>query len=497
MRSLGQILLVVAAIAVLASNGRGQVTSSKDVQTVDLPAVASLNATLLVLEMDWSKSPTAKEVESELQVAFSDLTLDATHRQNLLVYGPQILFDRSKALYYTHEHLNELIPWLDHHKLIRGRIDGTQATIREVSSETPDKKNGGQSDWPVPNPRRRPVNDSLRQPCVVVRDDHLLPFPNQLPDQGPFVKFSQSKFWLVTSTQEDGQINVVSRLMYSADWREWGEPSNDKIDKIKASIDSRLMLLPGHAAILSAAGLTDGRLTDGQGHLNHWLNSLVNQMVLPILVITTEKIRGAQPTFRLPDRVKMLSGIGNPSAKGWFEIVTDEHSDASTSIVPDSSTPPQNQDVASPHESLDASSVVPRAVEPLVASEAVSIDTSGETHAATTSSIADLKLNYDAQERRIVEIARELSQNPAKAKDLDEKLRAAVAEAFTMRQQLHRAELSEFQQRMQKIQELIQTRNKMKDQIIDRRIQELRHRDLMWDAKAPNKKVGTIRNPNF
>lgn len=100
---------------------------------------------------------------------------------------------------------------------------------------------------------------------------------------------------------------------------------------------------------------------------------------------------------------------------------------------------------------------------------------------------SQLKEQYEAQERKAGAIAKQLQDAPAPAAAVKATLRKAVAEAFTLRQQLHQAELAAFQQRMAKIQQTIRTRDQLKEQIINRRIEDLLNPNLKWDGQATSK----------
>ncbi len=61
-------------------------------------------------------------------------------------------------------------------------------------------------------------------------------------------------------------------------------------------------------------------------------------------------------------------------------------------------------------------------------------------------------------------------------------LRVSVKRAFEIRQQLQRAELAEFEKRLDSIRQSIETRDRIAEQIIDRRVEELLDPNLKWDT---------------
>ena len=114
-----------------------------------------------------------------------------------------------------------------------------------------------------------------------------------------------------------------------------------------------------------------------------------------------------------------------------------------------------------------------------------------------TSTINQLKQRYEANERQATEAARRRIQNsPGGLGDADGSLRQTVAEAFALRQELHRAELAEFEQRMATVQRTIQTREQIKDQIIKRRVQDLLNPTLNWDA-SKDRESGQSTSPTM
>lgn len=92
----------------------------------------------------------------------------------------------------------------------------------------------------------------------------------------------------------------------------------------------------------------------------------------------------------------------------------------------------------------------------------------------------------DAERR--AEQHRELENGDANAKQIAQSknmLRDAVDKAFEARQQHQRAELANLQQRHRRIEELIEARERIKDQIIDHRVEELLNPALRWDESSP------------
>lgn len=101
--------------------------------------------------------------------------------------------------------------------------------------------------------------------------------------------------------------------------------------------------------------------------------------------------------------------------------------------------------------------------------------------------VTRLKQDYATSEQKAAAIARNIRNATRPTDQLKSNLRQTVAEAFSLRQQLHQAELAAFQQRMAKVQQTIRTRDQLKDQIIDRRVEDLLNPNLKWDDRSTSK----------
>ena len=66
-------------------------------------------------------------------------------------------------------------------------------------------------------------------------------------------------------------------------------------------------------------------------------------------------------------------------------------------------------------------------------------------------------------------------------KKLRTELREAVQKSFEAHQRLHRAEVVEFAERLNRIQKSLESRDQLADQIVDRRVEDLLNPDLRWE----------------
>ncbi len=76
-------------------------------------------------------------------------------------------------------------------------------------------------------------------------------------------------------------------------------------------------------------------------------------------------------------------------------------------------------------------------------------------------------------------------------------MRDTVRQAFESRQNLQRAELAEFARRLKCIQQSIEMREQVSQQIIDRRVQELLNPNLEWEKPGTNRGSAlALRSPS-
>ncbi len=94
--------------------------------------------------------------------------------------------------------------------------------------------------------------------------------------------------------------------------------------------------------------------------------------------------------------------------------------------------------------------------------------------------IAQLRKDYEAADQQAHQLAAQLKQSPDAAKQAE--LRKAVQLAFATRQSLLRAELMEMQTRLLQTQRSIEMRERISDQIIQRRVEDLLNPQLEWEG---------------
>ncbi|MFO1006553.1 MAG: hypothetical protein U0929_11375 [Planctomycetaceae bacterium] len=103
--------------------------------------------------------------------------------------------------------------------------------------------------------------------------------------------------------------------------------------------------------------------------------------------------------------------------------------------------------------------------------------------------LAQLRKDYDAAEGEAQRLAGQLRRPGSTASK--EELRQTVERAFKLRQSLLRAELGEMLDRLAKTQHSIDLRDRITDQIVTRRVEELLNPQLEWDESKPGTRPET------
>lgn len=102
--------------------------------------------------------------------------------------------------------------------------------------------------------------------------------------------------------------------------------------------------------------------------------------------------------------------------------------------------------------------------------------------------VEDLREQYHLHNNRSRELAARLKQplaSPIEGDKLQQDLRREIMAAFEARQKLQQAEVAELAKRLQSLQSTLQLRERLTDQIIDRRILELLNPALDWNDDLP------------
>lgn len=104
-------------------------------------------------------------------------------------------------------------------------------------------------------------------------------------------------------------------------------------------------------------------------------------------------------------------------------------------------------------------------------------------------SVYELRARYEDLERQVSTLAARLREPPGTGqvdRANQHTLRNLVQKAFEARQRLQQTEIAGFAQRLRSLQQTVETREKLRDQVVKRRVEELLNPGLKWDeAVAP------------
>ena len=112
-------------------------------------------------------------------------------------------------------------------------------------------------------------------------------------------------------------------------------------------------------------------------------------------------------------------------------------------------------------------------------------------HEMANISIAESRQRLDDLEQPLQQLAEQvraaeakLGKDHADSAKLRAELRARVQQTFAARQEIQRAELTEFTRRLQRMQQSIETRERIAEKIVERRVEELLNPDTQWPPKS-------------
>lgn len=497
------------------------------------PANPNFRAKLLLVKSDWSKAPSADRLTTVLRAAFKDVSVPQSLLDKLPASGPRILFGPQTAAYYAPQHYAELEAWLKNWKLLEEVIelepqavavdaaasvpglalvrpyDFLALPVLPAAASQPFVARQAEHRWQIsqqPNGawelvRRLVVSEKLRGE-LVFRDIGLLdrcrvvvqaadpggiilvnalPGPTSMLRQGANERGFEPVFVLgsiepkVIPKQGPGALPLPYQVQVLSVYHEpsftWPNDissmfgSGSRGDGPRSN-SSRVTVGDGPAATPPPTGANPA-IAENPGSasaseirqfsLKHARADSIHQ------VLTT--FFGGTETVRLiptPDSNQII--VRGPSAR------LDEISKLIALLDAPPSRPGELAKARSFLQQLQQQNQLP-ALQPA---------------AAATSNLAE---QYQAAEQEAQAAAQQWRTLTAKAGDVQtsaeiaaaqQKLQAAVAKAFETRQQLQQTELLEMQRRIYGLAGTIEAREKIKDQIIDRRVQELLNPALQW-----------------
>jgi hypothetical protein len=431
-------------------------------------------ASLLLVKADWSKSPAAKEIAAEMREALKGAEVRQEHLEALPASATDILFGPDVVRYYSREQYASLLAWLKARSLL-------------VSTEPfPDIKKvttlAGTPGWQMPE---------------LNKGNHFIALP-QLPkaDQ-PFVVRKAELNWSISGhrsfesspggDREPGLDDFTVGKSVAVQERARGQEGPAKYSLLDYS-SIRFTLPSGDVAIINGfPAATDDRFRAAARAKGF--------DVLVVIVSGKEPIaEDAKPRFDLPVRVSVVEAPHEVKLN-WNQAPSTDNVDshALTKIFHlQHAAAAELRDVLLQLAPADIKLAVDERTNTVIVSgpapqlaelEAIMLrldepgsavaDKGPATKPAGT--VAELKQQYADAEAEAARLARE--SKPAK-----EKLRAAVAKAFELRQKLLQAELAEFRQRTERIEQSLKQRQGIKQQIIERRVEDLLKPGLEWEG---------------
>lgn len=509
------LLAVCSALAIRAADS--PLAAPKPAPTADGSAPPQENprfkATLLVLEADWSKVATAKQIQQDLQAALKEVPMPDDQRKNLAASGPLILFASEQVHVYRPDDLNELLVWLDHHKLVKTRIE-------------------------CAFPDRAPDLTRADEP-VLTADLDVLPMKLQLAARQPLVRRQVQWRWSFFRVRQDDEITglrqgneITELLMPTGTFSDPSEVtiyvhrqlvvSEDYADQTNLSRwlnDARFVwpLPRDRVAVVHAIG-------DRSGDTQRWRVNTREQGVEPVLVVrqatvSVPALEGRVDNSGAVRRAELTRTVGRvervaskvpadrpihvhapkPFRAEALKVFSLQHVEATTaaSIVsqlfgPDSLTVA----VEARGNTLIARGDEARLAE--VETLLLRMDEKPTGDAAPRSSPAEAnppadvesrEVQYRELEKHTSATAAELQQLRTKQADshpqvkaLQDRLRQQVTAAFEARQRWQNAELDQLRARLAAIEQSLDARERIRDTIIDRRVEELLDPDLHWES---------------
>lgn len=497
-------------------------------------AAPKFSATLLLIKSDWSKSPHAKEIEAELREALKDASVPKELLDKLPGSGPQILFAPEIVSLYSSEHFAELMAWLKARELVMAEDSFEQVkTLTKTQSEFRaniaksmisqyDKNQNGKlekEEWQITydatteagrvadidkddviSPEEfeaasiAEAERQVRNTRVIKREDTFieLPRPKAQRDQ-PFVMRRPELTWSV-AWRDTSSIRGIRPMSYTLSrtrtfFEQARGAAKPEHPNMVDSCSLGFNLPDNHVAIANAF--------PAKTEQNYRFAARKKGFEAVVVVAAAVTRVDQQPRLHLPDWIEVtpiqhevqgqrLAYMGLPPETFAFQETTSTKifhlRNASAAESRNTLQQLAPLDIKLAVDERTNSIIVSGAEEKLAELEAIVKRLDEAESAADNSrpapqpaeSIAALKQQYAAAEQEAARLAKE--SKPAK-----DKLHAAVARAFELRQKLLQAELVEFRQRTERIEQSLKQREGIKQQIIERRVEDLLKPGLEWE----------------
>ena len=490
------------------------------------------SAYLLLVKPDWSQVANAAEIENQLREILADVTVPQEQLDKLPSSATDILFAPEIACLYTPDHFQQLLSWLTANDLLEKRIPFSVPEQHRARSITQDNRTvfGGTSSLvnpyeflDLPTPQESEEHTFVSRTPEFLWHIQLDPQPDHFyvhvtrslevmeKSRGQQVGISRGELdksrWYVSVPQGFVVVSNAFPVQTEGQLREGAR---------RKGFDALLVLTLEHGGALDEDAVAPRlRLPDRVDVLNgkHAPRySFPTSNDLP-----AENNSGRRTSRRHSPSVPADSGLAGLGLGGDNDPVQRSASAASVFTVKifrvrsgaaESSAAMLQQLLARDDATIvaqsQANSVIVRAT-PLVMAEVEQVmealagdQNSGAvvtfsafdkiTVPRKTPDIPQLRQEYETQEQLGRAIAAQLRTQlaqvpPTTDAELSSDLRDMVEKSFVLRRALHVAELADLERKVHQAHQAIQLRDRIKSQIVDRRVEDLLNPENRWESQ--------------
>lgn len=432
-------------------------------------------AVMYVIEADWSKANNPEQVMIDIKTAFKELRFPhAEYENQLFTRAPEILFGPTSVSYYSPEHARSMIRWLGRYGLIKARYASTPAKIKTNECGAYDNEPDGTAKPPITFMKPGDIGLVIRD-----RDDAIPIFPPASLNLGELSHRAFRQVWWFQLNHREGMPVVDTKLFFE---KKLGESADHPPESVPSMVMEEwtsmdVLDLPSDQVIFVNAltkprkpnGIDANRRLTREGRFEQ----AARKGVIAVIAIARGfEVRDTEPELRLPDRVDVmrnvseyafskvqLAPIETPSRMPLFRVVGRAPSDNEESVAPQS-----------------------KRIEP-------STMTNTELVGGTLEVVR--KRYLEAEAHTIALAQKQLTE----AVD-SEIFVKAVSDAFALRQEVHRLELEQLRARADVMDQKLRARDAQKEQIIERRVQELLKLGKDWHSAKPADAVSSEQPPS-
>lgn len=498
----------------------GRFSSDEALRLAQIISPPSFRAQLLCIKYDWSTVGGVQEIEAELRAALKDSSIPKALLDNLPGSAPEILFPPKIISCYTPEHYIELLAWLKEKKLLISSVTFPPSTFvpidqaRSAGSIYSIYQDFADAGYPI-------------QATSLVRTADFLGDGFQLLGQPettePFITRRPALIWHVAeSYRSSGRRLFFARRAYS-ELNKRGQTAQASLELDNFRFDG---LVPkNHVTIMNAfPNDAETAYRDAARQLGFI------PLIVSIPLSNEESPATDKGKVRPPDVVETMKTVyTDHRMKGGDELAA--HNKAVSSDNGQATDKPSEARSVEVFalKFVDAASIVPTleqllrddirvVVKPetnkLIFSGTIAaldefrklvvlLDVNPEEqkdeakvprtkNATSPAEIDQARRAYESSERIAFQIASEIRRlketpptqepSPFNIAAMQDNLRLQVSRSFRSRQTLQEAELAVIEAQLHEARESIAMRNRIEDQIIERRVADLLNPNLKWDT---------------